>query len=146
MKIKSQWFSFDCFILKQGYNAPEIATFAIDAYDLQNLAAVSRIADEREGYQRIINPRKLASIRRYVEIPEAALPTGIVLASGDKSGYVEISGRQPIGDTGRIWSAKLRIKLSSDYRPLLVIDGQHRLFGITSSKISPYPVPVTLLL
>lgn len=146
MQNKEKWLSFECFIIRQGEKAPEIATFAIDAYTLQNLSTVSRITDETKGYQRIINNRRLAAIRRFVEIPEAILPTSIVLATGDKPGFVKVSARKAIGETGRIWSATLSIKQSSAYKPILVIDGQHRLFGITSSKHSPYPVPVTLLL
>ena len=45
-----------------------------------------------------------------------------------------------------MWTAKLKVKLSARYKPFLVIDGQHRLYGITSSRLSPYPVPVTVLL
>lgn len=146
MKTKEKWHSFECFIIKQGESAPEIATFAIDAYTLQTLSTVSRINDESKGYQRIINPRRTAAIRRFVEIPEAILPTSIVLATGDKPGFVKVSARSPIGETGKIWSATLKIKESSAYKPILVIDGQHRLVGITSSRHSPYPVPVTLLL
>jgi DGQHR domain-containing protein len=146
MKAKNQWLYFDCFIFKQGSKGPEIAVFAIDAYALESLSTVSRIADENKGYQRIINQRKLAAIRRYVEIPEAVLPTGIVLGTGEKPELVVVSSRKPIGETGMIWSAQIKIKQSTSYKPLLVIDGQHRLFGITSSKLSPYPVPVTLLL
>jgi DGQHR domain-containing protein len=146
MNTKSSWLGFDCFIFRQGKKGPEMAVFAIDAYTLQNLSTVSRIADEKRGYQRIVNPRKLAAIRRYVETPEAVLPTGIVLATGDKPGFVKIVNRQPVGETGLIWSAKLEIKLNSKYKPFLIIDGQHRLYGITSSMLSPYPMPVTVLL
>src|SRR5262249_19755399 len=70
----------------------------------------------------------------------------IVLATGDKPDIVKITDRRPIGETGRIWSAKLSVKLIDGYKPFLVIDGQHRLFGVTSSKLTPYPVPVTVLL
>src|SRR6266404_3272959 len=128
MATKSNWLSFDCFIFRQGLRGPEIAVFPIDAYALQNLSTISRIADEEKGYQRIINPRKLAAIRRYVETPEAVLPTGIVLATGDKPGLVKIVDRKAIGDTGQIWSAKLQVQENPKYKPFLVIDGQHRLF------------------
>jgi DGQHR domain-containing protein len=143
---KSKWLTFDCFVFQQGAKGPEIAVLAIDAYALQDLAAVSRIADQQKGYQRIINPRKLAAIRRYVEIPEAVLPTGIVLATGDKPGLVKITDRHALGNTGRLWSAKMSVRQSPKYKPFLVIDGQHRLFGITSSSLAPYPVPITVLL
>jgi DGQHR domain-containing protein len=146
MTTKEKWLSFDCFIIKQGDKAPEIATFAIDAYTLDSISTVSRITDPSKGYQRIINPRRLVAIRRFVEIEEAILPTSIVLATGDKPDFIKISSRTPVGESGRIWSAKLKIKQSPNYKPLLVIDGQHRLCGIISSKHSPYPVPVTLLL
>jgi DGQHR domain-containing protein len=146
MNTKSSWLTYDCLVLRQGAKSPEVAVFAIDAYELQELATVSRIADENRGYQRLINPRKLAAIRRYVEIPEAVLPTGIVLASGEKPGLLRIEGRELVGSSGKIWTARLRIKRDPKYKPLLVIDGQHRLYGITSSTLSPYPVPVTVLI
>jgi DGQHR domain-containing protein len=146
MNMKTRWLTFDCFILRQGAKGPQIAVFPIDAYALQDLATVSRIADEKRGYQRIINPRKLAAIRRYVEIPEAVLPTGIVLATGERPGFIKVENRIPVGETGQMWTAKLKVKHSAKYKPFLVIDGQHRLYGITSSRLSPYPVPVTVLL
>lgn len=141
-----KWHSFDCFIMKQGDSAPEVATFAIDAYNLLELSTVSRIEDEEKGYQRRVNKTRVAAIRRFVEIPEAILPTSIVLATGEKKGYVRITNRQSIGESGRIWSATINIKCSESYKPLLVIDGQHRLYGVTSSSRSPYPLSVTLLL
>lgn|GEM_PF-3010257 len=145
MKLNKGWFTVDCFVLKQT-DGPEIALAAIDAYTLRDLATVSRIVDEERGYQRLVNNRKLAAIKRYVETPEAVLPTGIVLATGEKPGLVRIDNRTALDSTGRIFSAQLSVKASGSYKPFLVIDGQHRLFGITLSRISPYPVPVTILL
>jgi len=146
MQKKQLWMSFPCFIFRQGLKGPEIAVFALDAYTLRDLSTVSRIADQEKGYQRIINGSKIAAIRRFVEIPEAILPTGIVLATGDKADFIKITNRIAIGDSNQIWSAILEVKQSDTYKPFLIIDGQHRLFGVISSKITPYPVPVTLLL
>lgn len=145
MKTMVKWHTFDCFIIKQT-SGPEIAVMVFDAYTLRDLATVSRLADEEQGYQRIINNRKLAAIKRYVESPGAVLPTGIVLATGDKAGYIVIEDRKAINGSDKMWAAKIKVKQAGDYKPFLVIDGQHRLFGITSSKLSPYPVPATVLL
>lgn len=145
MKAKKNWASIPCFILKQS-DGPRIALAAIDAYDLKELATVSRLADDKTGYQRIVNGRKKAAIARYVETPDSVLPTGIVLATGEEPGHVKIDDLVPIGATKRIWTATLNVRATASYKPFLVIDGQHRLYGITESTRSPYPVPVTILL
>jgi DNA sulfur modification protein DndB len=145
MATPSKWLKFDCFILKQT-EGPEIAVLAIDAYRLREIATVSRIADERTGYQRFLNNRKVAAIKRYVETPNAVLPTSIVLATGETGGMVKVVNRKLLDSSGQICSAQLLVKQGSNYKPLLVIDGQHRLFGITLSSVVPYPVPVTILI
>jgi DGQHR domain-containing protein len=145
MTTKKGWVSIPCFILKQG-DGPRIAIAAIDAYDLKEMATVSRIADGRMGYQRIVNGRKVAAIARYVETPDSVLPTGIVLATGEKAGQLKVEDLTPVGPTNQIWSATLLVRKSSSYKPFLVIDGQHRMYGITESTKAPYPVPVTILL
>ncbi|MDI1320363.1 MAG: hypothetical protein PSW75_09260 [bacterium] len=81
-----------------------------------------------------------------METSGSVLPTGIVLATGEKPGLVKISNRKPLDASGQICLAKMKVKQDQKYKPFLVIDGQHRLFGITMSSVIPYPVPVTILL
>lgn len=140
------WHVFNCTIIKQGKDAPEIAIFACDAYDLNDIATISRITDPQQGYQRIVNKRRKTQISRFVEIPQAALPTAIVLGIDTNPNYCRIEKRTLIAGTINQWSAILKLRSVHGYKPCLIIDGQHRLEGITSSSRETYPVAVTGLL
>lgn len=143
---KSGWYAFNCTIIKQNKDAPEIAVFACDAYDLYDISTISRITDPARGYQRIVNKRRKTQISRFVEISQAALPTAIVIGIDRKAQYCRVVDRKLIRGTTNRWTATLKLRSRKGYKPCLIIDGQHRLEGIVSSSRDSFPVAVTGLL
>lgn len=135
-----------CQIIKQSNDAPEIAIFACDAFDLHDMSTISRIGEEKDGYQRIVEPNRKNKIAKYVDTPGALLPTAIVAAAGENSKNIKIKNRKIIPGHNNQWTAILEIHADVKNKPLLIIDGQHRLYGILSSKENSFPVPVTMLL
>jgi DGQHR domain-containing protein len=143
---KARWHEFNCTIIKQGKDAPEIAIFGCDAYDLADIATISRITDQDSGYQRIVNKRRKTQISRFVEIPQAAVPTAIVVGIDTNSKYCRLEKRKLVAGSSNRWDATLRLRSMDGYKPCLIIDGQHRLEGIISSSRDSYPIAVTGLL
>jgi DGQHR domain-containing protein len=143
---REKWHRFDCTIIKQGKDAPEIAVFACDAYDLYDISTISRITDPEKGYQRIVNKRRKTQLSKFIEISQAALPTAIVIGINTKPLYCRITSRRKIPGAINRWTATLRLRSHKGYKPCLIIDGQHRLEGIVNSSKETYPVAVTGLL
>lgn len=142
----SKWYEFPCQIIQQGSKSPKVAIFSADAYEIYELATVSRVNEKQEGYQRLVNKRRAFSLTKYVNIPESVIPTSIVLAVEDDVNYIKIENFEPMEGHKNQWTAKLKLRMFNNKKPCLVIDGQHRLEGIVSSIHTEYPVSVTLLL
>lgn len=142
----TKWYTFPCQIIKQAKNAPEIAVFTCDAYDLYEVSTVSRLEETSVGYQRMINKKRQHDISKYIDTPGALIPTSIVCAAEENDELVKIVNKKQIEGTTDRWSADLKIKVDKDKKPCLVIDGQHRLYGIVSSSKQSFPVSVNLLL
>ena len=142
----SRWYEFPCQIIQQGLKAPKVAIFSADAYDIAELSTVSRVSEEQEGYQRIVNKRRAFALTKYVDIPQSVIPTSIVLAVEDNKDYVKIEKIEPIPNTENQWIAVLKLRIFENRKPCLIIDGQHRLEGIINSTHNSYPIPITLLL
>lgn len=145
-KKTSTWYDFPCQIIKQGANAPQVAIFSANAYDIAELSTVSRVSEEEEGYQRLVNKRRAFALTKYVDIPESIIPTSIVLAVENNKDSIKIEKLEPINDSYNQWSAILKLRVYQGEKPCLIIDGQHRLEGIINSIHSSYPIPITLLL
>lgn len=145
-KKTSNWYEFPCQIIRQGVSAPQVAIFSANAYDIAELSTVSRVSEEQEGYQRIVNKRRAFALTKYVDIPESVIPTSIVLAAEKNNEYIKIDKLEQINGSENQWSAILKLRVFEGKKPCLVIDGQHRLEGIINSVHSTYPIPITLLL
>ena len=142
----SKWYEFSCQIIKQGLKAPRVAIFSADAYDIDELSTVSRVSEEEEGYQRLVNKRRAFSLTKYVNIPESVIPTSIVIAVEDDSNYFKIEDLKLIDGKKNQWSAIIKLRVFNNKKPCLIIDGQHRLEGIINSIHDEYPISVTMLL
>ncbi|MFW2553151.1 DGQHR domain-containing protein [Aliarcobacter butzleri] len=142
----SNWFTFPCQIIKQAKNAPEIAVFSCDAYDLFEVSTVSRLEQSSEGYQRMINKKRQNDISKYIDTPGALIPTSIVCAAEENEDLVKIVNKKQITGSHDRWTADLKIRTYKDKKPCLIIDGQHRLYGITGSSKPSFPISVNLLL
>ncbi len=142
----SNWFTFPCQIMRQSKDGPEIAVFSCDAYDLFEVSTVSRLEESSEGYQRMINKKRQNDISRYVDTPGALIPTSIVCAAEENVKLVKIENKTIIPGSTNRWTADLKIRTYKNEKPFLVIDGQHRLYGIASSSKESFPVSVNLLL
>lgn len=106
-----------------------IAVFKSDI--LRDMCFVSRKKEEPiKGFQRLLNKNRAADIAEYLDENKGVIPSSLILSAQD--------------------NAKLRFdsecnKLSFDVKKesLMVIDGQHRLYGLLEAKKS-YEIPVAI--
>jgi len=139
------WKEFPCQIIKQS-SGPEIAVFTCDAYELNDLSTISRLGEDSEGYQRVLNKRKRNQISEYVNSPSSILPTSIVAAANHDEELVKIEKKDLIEGSENRWYGVIKLRTLKGKKPCLIIDGQHRLKGIISSAKIDFPVSVNLLL
>jgi len=107
--------------------------FLIKPLDLLKISFIShkqsRNVEDFETYQRMLEPKRLEKIARYVDA-SGQFPTNIVInIKADRK--LRFDKIQEIGD-----SAYGTLYLPNHYASAWVIDGQHRLYGYVYSKRS----------
>ncbi len=98
---------------------------------LKEMCFVSRKKEEPlKGFQRLLNKKRAKDIANYLDSANGVIPAGLILSAQTNTNvrYEEKTG-------------KLSFEVAKD--SLLVIDGQHRLFGLLESK-NDYEIPVSI--
>jgi DGQHR domain-containing protein len=133
---EEKWITLPCIQLHQ-----PIGTFYIAAVPSRQLAEISyadrrRIeGGEREieavsGLQRPLSPKRVAELKKYVTNIDACFPTGVILAiSGEDSRFDEASSK---------------ISIKYDQNVAKIIDGQHRIEGLTGYQGPEFDMNVTI--
>jgi DGQHR domain-containing protein len=106
-------------------------TFLIKPSDLLKIAYIShkasRNVEDLDTYQRMLNPKRLKSIAKYID-NGGQFPTNIVVNIKDSKGLLfqpgDIKGDSPLG----------MLRLPPRYATAWIIDGQHRLYGYAHSQ------------
>ena len=135
--------SYPCILLRQRLNddAPRFCLFAAPVSEVLEWAAVERLSpDNPQAPQRRESPAKVDAVRRFLEIEaQNTIPTTVIttidegaVALDDPSG--EFSG-----------AGLLTITTDEGEKPGLVIDGQHRLAGMSAFR-PEMPVGIVALL
>jgi len=121
--------AYPALLLTQNNRRFYFATIPID--DLFPYCFVSRRdEDPKEGFQRTLNAARADDIARYLAAGSGSIPTNIVL-SAQPAAQLQYSRR-----TKSV--SFVRIK-----RAFLVLDGQHRLWGYSRSRVK-HRVPVSI--
>ncbi len=101
---------------------PIVATFAAPVGDLLEWTTIQQISVGGPGHQRIKNEAKIRAISRFLRLDERnSIPTALIVA---------IRGVQNI-DPNEFGACTTLLIPDTEEPPGLVIDGQHRLFGIS---------------
>ncbi len=105
-------------------------TFLIKPSELLKIAYISHKAsrnlEDLATYQRMVNPKRLKSIAKYID-NGGQFPTNIVVNIKDPKGMIFQPGEK--GD-----SAFGTLQLPPRYATAWIIDGQHRLYGYAYSQ------------
>ena len=99
---------------------PLVASFVAPAGDVAAWAEVDRLKHEGTGHQRLRSESRVRAIARFLQEERNTIPTALVVA-------LQIPGLEepPTGEC-----ATIAIPADVDPRPGLVIDGQHRMYGV----------------
>jgi DGQHR domain-containing protein len=121
-------FTYECLVSQQRatLGAPTFLLFHAPAGEVLQWAAIRRLEQERGAPQRQTSPAKVKAIKRFLETDvRNTIPSSVILTLDLAAGQFTDPG--PGSSVGRIqfdWN-------EGDVQPGLVIDGQHRLYGIS---------------
>lgn len=134
-------FEYSCLFYKQrptGLSAPPFCLFHAPASEILSWADIERLEASPDGAQRSANKTKVKSVSRYLEHEANTIPTAVIIGLSLSS--KSVSGKAVNG------LSTITIPLDSKgKRPGIVIDGQHRLLGVTEHDGSMHLNVVALL-
>ena len=100
--------------------APLSACFTAPVGDIRRFTSIDRLSTTGTGHQRVKNASKVKALRRFLELdPRNTIPTALIVAL-----------RLPNLDDPELDTCSVLRIPDSEPPPGIVIDGQHRLFGI----------------
>ncbi len=111
------------FSRQRGDDGPLIALFIAPAGDIRRWANVSRISHDKTGPQRLKSEGKVTAIQRFLEQNDRnSIPTALIVALKlqEEKSWEEDE------------CSKVVIPEQFESPPGLIIDGQHRMYGVAS--------------
>lgn len=123
-------FRIPCLIVRQRPSeaAPRFAIFAAAAGEITTWAAIKRRTEHEQGTQRPLNQAKLSAVDKFLQKDDRnTIPPAITITL-----RVDDVAIHPIDEGNKMYVITLDVPdgAGEDEKPGLVIDGQHRLFGI----------------
>lgn len=98
---------------------------------LKDMCFVSRKKEDPiQGFQRLLNKKRANDIATYLDESNGVIPAAIILSAQDKAKI-------------RFDEKKNKLSFDTVKDSLLVIDGQHRLYGLLEAK-NNYDIPVSI--
>ena len=103
----------------------------MNSRDLDEMCFVSRRKDDSDkGFQRLLSEKRAKDIAKYLDNNKGVIPSAIIV-SAQPVANIEFDER----------SNKLRLERAQN--SLLVLDGQHRLYGMKNAQ-KDYDIPVVI--
>jgi DGQHR domain-containing protein len=123
-------FTIPCIIVDQRDNdvAPRFALFAAPAGEITQWAAIRRRTETAQGTQRALNKSKLTALGKFLQKDARnTIPPAITVTL-----RVDLNQLQAIDTANKCFLLTIDLpeNATDDEKPGLIIDGQHRLFGI----------------
>jgi DGQHR domain-containing protein len=123
-------FTIPCIRVSQRHNdvAPKFAIFAAPAGEIRQWAGVKRRTEDAGGNQRGLNKAKLSALRSFLEKDNRnTIPPAITITL-----RVDEKNFEAVDEVRHFYVMRLNVPENprEEDKPGLIIDGQHRLFGI----------------
>ncbi len=118
-------FKYDAIIFRQTQEqeCPIYAIFAAPVGEILKWAEIRRRSEHEDGHQRALNVSKVNAVTKFFTVdPKNSIPTSVVIVLNVDVGIVS-------GTTNPCLE-KLLIRVHGKNKPGLIIDGQHRIFGM----------------
>lgn len=140
-----EYYSF-IFKQRESEDIPKFCIFHAPVGEVLEWAAVKRLEEDRSSPQRRTSPAKVKSVAKFLdEDPRNSIPTSIILTIDLPPENIERIENSYQGDANN-YLAKIKITFDeSSEKPALVIDGQHRLYGLQSYNPNTHISIVALL-
>ena len=136
----SKKYSYDCLSYSQRDEESEVPRFCLfhaSAAEILEWADIERLEVRRGGAQRSLNDSRVRSLRRFLDDETNTVPTAVIIA-------LELTP-----DALKVQRGKQHPTLSIIYdgkkKPGIVIDGQHRLIGVSEFDPNMHVNVVALL-
>ncbi|WP_140787437.1 DGQHR domain-containing protein [Myxococcus xanthus] len=125
--------------------------FVDTAKDVLSWSFISRLEEQPGGIQRRLNDAKANAIARYFELnKDNTIPTSTTIAFKPKTTKFTKSPKQPTPKIAGVEWGSLSFQFNPTAphhtRPAFVVDGQHRLHGMTRVEKEELPIPISALL
>ena len=138
-------FTIPCIIVDQRHNAaaPRFALFAAPAGEIAQWAGIRRRNENPAGTQRALNKSKLTALSHFLAKDErnTIAPAITITLRVDAAQVQDVDG----GDHFSRITLNVPVDAAEGDKPGLIIDGQHRLYGIAAHDPT-CPVNVVALL
>lgn len=132
MRKASPRFTYDALKYAQvpSRNAPQFVIFSAPARDILQWAEVDRLSESNlTGAQRPLHPLKVSKVVKYLKADQRnTIPTAVIIALDEASVTFKPSKARSKEGPGVI---EIEVKPKSG-RPGLIIDGQHRVHGVSA--------------
>ena len=148
-------YKYSGFLVKQRHDAesPVYFAFYCSAREVLEWATIKRVEDSADGTQRILRPSREKAISRFLEsnsintIPNSVLiafsPEAVIIERlPGKVGSCNNGAKQELG----FISFSVKKDIPEQKKPALIVDGQHRIHGMSKYDIEDVPVLVVALL
>jgi DGQHR domain-containing protein len=104
---------------------------SMDSNDLREMCFVSRRKEEPiKGFQRLLNSKRAKRIATYLDDEKGVIPSAIILSAQDNAKM-------------RYDEKNRKLSYEKCAESMLVIDGQHRLYGLYGAD-NTYEIPVVI--
>lgn len=123
-------FTIPCITVDQRHNlvGPHFAIFSAPAGDIVQWAAIRRRTETNDGTQRALNQSKRAAVSRFLEKdPRNSIPPAITITLRIAPEQIAVIDAEK---NFSVITLELPDAPNDEAKPGLIIDGQHRLFGI----------------
>ncbi|MCU0493391.1 MAG: DGQHR domain-containing protein [Chloroflexaceae bacterium] len=153
---------FGCRIAQRGRgDSVEFVVFITSVKDVLNWAGVKRVGKHEKGTQRIVTPSRVRAIKRFIASDKKnTIPVGVIVAFEQgkaffsslqeqiDANFVGIDSRNGVVDKmdWGVLSFDYKTELPDYQKPALIVDGQHRVFGMASISEEDLPVLVVALI
>jgi DGQHR domain-containing protein len=113
----------------------------ISYFDVRRVLQEERDVEKYLGIQRPLEERRVRSLSEYVNYKDASFPTSVILAIDEE--YAQFNEQKNVMEVSNIKAGEDNPSLAIG-RLARVLDGQHRIAGLTAFKGETFDVPVTI--
>lgn len=137
-------------------STPPMFVFCAKSKDIRQWVGIRRVSESTMGTQRILRPSRMKAVSRFLAAkPINIVPNNILIAFEPQKARFDPVDMTVIGDVKNNCADKIswgflnfqfELNQSEENRPALIVDGQHRLYGISGFENEDLPLLVVSMI